>query len=733
MTLKRVEQQIDSRTITLETGKLAKLADGAVTITCGETVVLVTGVASPSLREGIDFFPLTVDIEERVYAVGRIPGSVLRREGRPSEKATLTARLTDRPLRPSFPEWFRHDVQVIATVLQVDGENQFDVHCITAASAALLLGGVPFTGPISGARVAHIRGRWVPFPTYSEMDQATMELVVAGRISDDGGDVDVLMVEAGGFEHTWRLITEEGAPKPTEDVLVEGLDEAKKIIRQLCEAQKGLAAQCEIPEREWIRTVEFEDDVLERVTAVAKDRLSGALTVASKEARNTELDKIKQETVEQLAGEFPEREKEIKAALRSIQKKTIRKRIVDDGVRIDGRGPADIRPLSAEVGLLNRAHGTGLFERGETQAMSITTLAMPRMEQYIGVDELQEKTKRYMHHYNFPPFSTGEAYPMRGPRRREIGHGALAEKAVLPVLPSEDDFPYAIRVVSEVLQSNGSTSMASTCAACLSLMDAGVPVKDIVGGIAMGLIAQDGNYVTLTDILGAEDAYGDMDFKVTGTESFVTALQLDTKTTGIPTEVLKRALDQAKDARMKVIGVMREALSAPRPELSQFAPRIMVEVIPVDKIGELIGPKGKNINEIVEKSGAQIDIEDDGRVLIASTDQETSDRALKMVRDIVNPQPMEIGQEFDGTVVKTTDFGAFVSLLPGKDGLVHISKLGRGKRVNKVEDVVKVGDRLRVKIQEIRPDGKLSLVPADEGDERSGELEDARSGGGDQE
>ncbi len=711
MAVKRVETKVDSKKIELQTGALAKQANGAVIVSCGDTIALVTAVASPHIREGIDFFPLTVDVEERVYAVGRIPGAVFRREGRPSEKGILTARLTDRPLRPSFPEWFRHDVQIIVTTLQFDGENPFDVHCITAASCALLIGGVPFAGPISGVRLAHIRGHWVPFPTDAELANATIELIVAGRVVD--GDVQVGMVEAGGFEHTYQMIAE-GAPAPTEEVVAGGLEAAKDIIRQLCELQEALAAQCDIPERTWVHSKDYEEDVLERVREAGFDRLREAFTIASKHDRNVALDEIEGEVVEKLAPEFVGREPEIKGALRALKKKIVRSRVLEDGVRMDGRGLDELRPLAADVGLLSRLHGTGLFQRGETQALCITTLAMPRMEQFIGVDELRDGTKRYMHHYNFTPYSTGEAYPLRGPNRRAIGHGALAEKAIVPTLPSVDEFPYAIRVVSEILESNGSTSMASVCGQSLTLMDAGVPVRDPVAGISIGLVSDGDRYAMLTDILGSEDNYGDMDFKVAGTADFVTAIQLDLKLTGLPVSLLAEAMQKAKAARLQILKVMHDAISGPRPELSSFAPRIVMEQIPPEKIGEVIGPKGKVINEIIARTETQIDVDDDGRILIASTDGEKAQQALKMIRDIVSPPQMEIGQEFEGKVVKTTDFGAFVNISPGKDGLVHISKLGRGKRINKVEDVISVGDTLRVKVSEIRPDGKLNLVPVSE-------------------
>ncbi|MGH2759401.1 MAG: polyribonucleotide nucleotidyltransferase [Actinomycetota bacterium] len=722
MAVKRVETQIGSKKIELQTGALAKQASGAVVISVGDTIMLVTAVASPTIREGIDFFPLTVDVEERGYAVGKIPGAVFRREGRPSEKGILTARLTDRPLRPLFPEWFRHDVQIIATTLQFDGENPFDVHCITAASCALLIGGVPFEGPISGVRMAHIRGRWAAFPTDAELENATVELVVAGR--KVGDDVHVIMVEAGGFSHTHQMIAE-GAPAPTEDVIIEGLEAAKGIIKELCSLQESLAALCDIPERTWIHSRDYEDDVLARVRDAVGTRLGDALTIVGKHERNIATDELEAEIIEKLSPELEGREKEIKAALRSLKKQVVRTMMLEEGKRMDGRGLDELRPLAADVGLLSRAHGSALFQRGETQALSIATLAMPRMEQFVGVDELRDATKRYMHHYNFTPFSTGEAYPLRGPNRRAIGHGALAEKAIVPSLPSEDEFPYAIRIVTEILESNGSTSMASVCGQSLALMDAGVPVRAPVAGISIGLVSDGDRQVLLTDILGSEDNYGDMDFKVAGTADFVTSIQLDLKLTGVPVGVLAEAMQKAKAARLEILKVMHEAIAGPRPELNATAPRIIMEHIPVEKIGEVIGPKGKIINDIIARTETQIDVEDDGRILIASADGENAQKALQMIRDIVFPPQLEIGQEFEGKVVKTTDFGAFVNISPGKDGLVHISKLGRGKRINKVEDVISVGDSLRVKVSEIRPDGKLNLVPVEEEAALVGESSDS--------
>jgi polyribonucleotide nucleotidyltransferase len=618
-------------------------------------------------------------------------------------------------LRPAFADWFRHEVQVIATVLQVDFASPYDVHCITGASAALMLGGVPFAGPIAGVRLAHIAGRWLTNPTFEDLASATIELVVAGRVNGD--DVDILMVEAGGFEHTMGLIAR-GAPRPDEHVLSAGLEAAKDPIRLLCGMQEALVGMCEVPDRTWLETLDYQPDAYELVERLVRSELESALAVVPKLERNRAVDAARTAVLAAARPEWADRSPELVNAFRSLEKRIVRARVIDRGVRVDGRAPDDIRPLGSRVGLLNRVHGSGLFQRGETQVLAVATLDMPRKGRLLDTvapldTPFPDELKRYMHNYRMPPFSVGETGRLGGPRRREIGHGALAEKAVLPVLPSEDEFPYAIRVVSEVLESNGSTSMASACASTLALMDAGVPLKGIVGGIAMGLIAEGESYVTLTDILGAEDNYGDMDFKVAGTEDVVTALQLDTKTIGIPSAVLVRALEQARRARLRVIAAMRDAISIPRAEMSPFAPRILVETIPVDKIGQLIGPKGKNINDIAARTGAQIDIEDDGRVFIAATDGHSAEDALELVRAIAKPRVLEVGEEFDGTVVKTTDFGAFVSLLPGTDGLVHISKLGRGERVKSVESVVKVGDRIRVRISEIRPDGKLSLVPSE--------------------
>jgi polyribonucleotide nucleotidyltransferase len=708
-----LEKEIGGRNIRVESGKLAGQADGAVVITLEQTQLLVTAVASKQAKEQLDFFPLTVDVEERMYAAGKIPGGFFRREGRPSEGAILTARLIDRPLRPSFPKGFRNEVHVIATILSADQINPPDVVAINGASTAVLLGGMPFEGPLGGLRLGFRNGRWLPFPTYQEVDECTFDMVVVGRINERN-EVDIMMVEAEATETAWDLI-KMGQPSPTEQVVAEGLEFAKGPIRELCELQSDFAKLAAKPVREFPTYSEYADEVLERVTSLAGEQLQHALQIANKGDRELRLDEIRDELHVHLAQEewAAEREREFPAALRSLTKKLVRQRILTEGLRIDGRKADEIRPLSAEVAVIPRAHGTGLFQRGETQVLSVATLGMLRMEQTLDTLDPDE-SKRYMHHYNFPPFSTGETGFMRGPRRREIGHGALAERAVVPVIPREDEFPYAIRVVSEVLASNGSTSMASVCGSTLALMDAGVPVHDLVAGIAMGLIHEQGQYITLTDILGAEDAYGDMDFKVAGTKEFVTALQLDTKLTGIPAEVLGRALEQAKAARLQILDAMKRALPGPRTELSELAPHIITIQIPVDKIGEVIGPKGKKINEIQAETGAEIDINDDGRIFIASKGGDGALRAREMIEQIVNPRLPEPGERFHGKVVGIREgLGAFVQV-PGssKDGLVHISKLGLGKRIDKVEDVVKMGDLIDVEVQKVdEREGKISLSP----------------------
>lgn len=702
------------KTLTFEAGKLAGLANGAVTARMGNTQVLVTATASSKPRDGADFFPLTVDIEERMYAAGRIPGSFFRREGRASEDAILACRLIDRPLRPNFPSAYRHDTHVVGTILGVDGENPYDVVALNGASAALWSSDIPFDSPVAAVRIAwSVDGTWIPFPTFEEGDAATFEMVVAGRQLDNG-DVAVMMVEAGGTEKSFEYFAD-GAPKVTEEVLASGLDASKQWIDDICELQKSLRLALGDPgQMEWIRSADYSDDVIARVREVATPRLTEVMSIADKADRDVAQDAATAEIKAELEAEMsdvPNSSKQISGAVRSVIKEIVRQRIVEEGFRIDGRATNEVRSLSAEVSLLPTAHGSGLFQRGETQVLNVTTLGMSRMEQMIDTLNPSDR-KRYMHHYNFPPFSTGEAGFMRGPKRREIGHGALAERALIPVIPNKEDFPYALRLVSDVLSSNGSTSMGSVCSSSLSLMDAGVPIAGHVSGIAMGLVHADGKYTTLTDILGAEDAFGDMDFKVAGTAETITALQLDTKIDGIPADVLANALQQARDARMQILDVMNGAIDAPREDVGAAAPKITSFEIPIDKIGEVIGPRGKVINQIQEETGADISVDDDGTVgtvAIAAVDRAVVEEAERQIRLIVNPPTANVGEVYDGRVVNITKFGAFVNILPGTDGLLHISKIGGGKRIDKVEDVLSLGDVVPVKVDDIDPNGKLSL------------------------
>jgi polyribonucleotide nucleotidyltransferase len=708
-----------SRTVRFETGRLARQAAGSVAAFLDdETMVLSATTASKQPKEHFDFFPLTVDVEERMYSVGRIPGSFFRREGRPTEDAILTCRLIDRPLRPSFVKGLRNEIQIVVTVLALNPDDLYDVLAINAASASTQIAGLPFSGPIGGVRVALIDGQWVAFPRHSELERAVFDMVVAGRIVGD--DVAIMMVEAEATTGTIDLIAS-GATAPTESVVASGLEAAKPFIRALCEAQQRLADEAAKPVGQFPVFLDYEDDVYDAVAQISADRVAQALTIVSKAEREDALDAIKADVVASLSGRFEGRDKEISAALRSVTKKSVRERVLRDKVRIDGRGPRDIRVLAAEVDVIPRVHGSALFERGETQILGVTTLNMLKLEQWL--DTLSpDNRKRYMHNYNFPPYSTGETGRVGSPKRREIGHGALAERALLPVLPTREEFPYAIRQVSEALGSNGSTSMGSVCASTMSLMAAGVPLKAPVAGIAMGLISGevDGKteYVAITDILGAEDAFGDMDFKVAGTKDFITALQLDTKLDGIPASVLAGALDQAREARLTILDVMAEAIDAPG-EMSLYAPRIITVNIPVDKIGEVIGPKGKIINQIQEDTGADITIEDDGTIFIGASDGAAAEAARAKINAIANPTMPEVGERYLGTVVKTTNFGAFVSLMPGRDGLLHISevkKLAPGKkRLENVEEVLKVGDKVQVEIKEVDPRGKLSLIPVIEG------------------
>ena len=702
------------REIRFETGRIARQAGGSATVYLDdETMLLSATTASKTPKDQFDFFPLTVDVEERMYALGRIPGSFFRREGRPSEDAILTCRLIDRPLRPSFVKGLRNEVQVVVTVMALNPDHMYDVVAINAASISTQLAGLPFSGPIGGVRVALISGQWVAFPNHSQLEEAVFDMVVAGRVVDN--DVAIMMVEAEATSRTIELI-KGGAVTPTEEVVGQGLEAAKPFIRTLCDAQLELAKLAAKPTGEFPVFLDYQSDAYEAVAAIASDDLAKALTIAGKQDRETETDRLSALVKGSLAEQFVDREKEIPAAFRSLTKKLVRQRVLRDKIRIDGRGLRDIRPLSAEVEVIPRVHGSAIFERGETQIVGVTTLNMLKMEQQL--DTLNpENHKRYMHNYNFPPYSVGETGRVGSPKRREIGHGALAERALIPVLPKREEFPYAIRQVSEALGSNGSTSMGSVCASTLALLNAGVPLKAPVAGIAMGLISDDVDgkieYVALTDILGAEDAFGDMDFKVAGTRDFITALQLDTKLDGIPASVLAGALHQAKEARLAILDVMAEAIDTP-DEMSPFAPRIISIRIPVDQIGAVIGPKGKIINQIQDETGAEISIEDDGTIYIGATDGPKAEAARAQINAIANPQMPEVGERYLGTVVKLAAFGAFISLLPGKDGLLHVSQIRKmhgGKRIENLEEVLKVGDKIQVEIGEIDPKGKLSLIP----------------------
>ena len=715
--------------VRFETGKLAKQADGSAAVYLdGDTMLLSATTAQKTPRESIDFFPLTVDVDEKMYAVGRIPGSFFRREGRPSEGAILACRLIDRPLRPAFKKGLRNEVQVVITVLALNPQVEYDVVAINAASMSTQISGLPFSGPIGGVRISLIGDQWVCFPTVDQEKEATFSMVVAGRVLA-GGDVAIMMVEAGSTEATWDLV-KAGRTAPTEEVVGAGLEAAKPFIKVLCDAQAELAAQVNKGTYDFPVFKDYEDDVWTRVNELGRDRLDAIEQIAAKLERQEAESELKHEIKDVMGAEeaFAGREGEVSGAFKAMTKQIVRGRVLSEGVRIDGRGPKDIRTLSSEVGVIPRVHGSGLFQRGETQVLGITTLNMLDMEQKL--DTLSSvKTKRYMHQYEMPPYSTGETGRIGSPKRREVGHGHLAERAIVPVLPTRDEFPYAIRQVSEAIGSNGSTSMGSVCASTLSLLNAGVPLRAPVAGIAMGLMSEtdeksgETTYLALTDILGAEDALGDMDFKVAGTSEFVTALQLDTKLDGIPADVLAQALLQAREARTTILGVIHDAIDEP-DEMSEFAPRIITVHIPTDKIGEVIGPKGKVINQIQDDTGANISIEEDGTIYIGAENGESAEAARTMINAIANPTMPEKGERYLGTVVKLTSFGAFVSLLPGKDGLLHISKLralNGGKRVEEVDDVLSVGQKLQVEITDVDDRGKLSLSPVLEDDEDEAE------------
>ena len=718
------------RTLRFETGRLAQQADGAVVAYLdGQSMVLSTTTAGSSPKENYDFFPLTVDVQEKMYSAGKIPGSFFRREGRPSAEAILACRIIDRPLRPLFPHTLRNEVQVVETVLSIDPDDSYDLIALNAASASTLISGIPFEGPVAGVRLALVDGQWIAFPRWSEREKAVFELVVAGRITKDN-DVAIAMIEAGAGKNAWHLIYDEGAVKPDEEVVAGGIEASKPFIRVICEAEQELKARAAKPTTEFQLFPEYTEEIYDRITDIAREDLSEALSIAAKLPRQERIHEIKEHVREELADEFEdmdpmEKDKELANAFKALQRSIVRRCILTQDYRIDGRGLKDIRTLSAEVDVVPRVHGSALFQRGETQILGVTTLGMLKMSQQT--DALSgPDVKHYMHQYNMPPFSTGETGRIGSPKRREIGHGNLAERALIPVLPDEEEFPYAIRQVSEAVGSNGSTSMGSVCASTLSLLDAGVPLRAPVAGIAMGLVTGevDGKpvYKTLTDILGAEDAFGDMDFKVAGTSDFITALQLDTKLDGIPADILAGALEQAHEARATILEVINECIGEPA-DMAETAPHIVSMTVPVDKIGEIIGPKGKTINEIQEKTGAEVSIEDDGTVYIASEGGKAAAKTQALIDSIVHPHIPVTGESYKGTVVKTTSFGAFVNLTSGVDGLLHISQIRNlrdGERIERVEDVLEEGDQLEVVVQNVDEHGKISLaIPGFENEDSS--------------
>ena len=683
---KQFQAVVGGKTVSFETGKLAGLAGGAVSVQLGDTMIFAAATMSPDVRPGIDFFPLTVDYEERMYAGGRIPGSFFRREGRPSEEATLTARLTDRPLRPLFPKDLRNDVQVIMYALSVDGENPIDILSINVASAALMISDVPWGGPVGAVRVGHVDGKFIINPTTAEMETSDLDLRLAGTRDA------ILMVECG-------------AKEVPEAVMVEALNIGHQALQPLIDVQEEMARQLGKAKRAYhpfMLSAVIQQPVYERAAA----RLNQIFDQGGSKAEiAAATDALRAEIVTELTTQDETLADEVKEAFEDALKKVVRQRILEQGKRPDGRGLTEIRPIWGEVGISPRAHGSGLFTRGETQVLTLATLGTPRDAQEI--DSLTGMaSKRYMHHYNFPPFSTGEVRPLRGSSRRDVGHGALAERALLPVIPTEADFPYTLRLVSEVLSSNGSSSMASVCGSTLALMDTGVPIKAPVAGAAMGLIKEGDRYAVLTDIQGMEDHLGDMDFKVAGTRDGITALQMDIKIKGITPEIMAQALAQAHEARLFILGKILEIIPQPRPDLKPFAPRITVLHIPVDKIGAVIGPGGKIIRSIQEQTGVKIDIEDDGSVFIAASDGPAAQRAREMV-EALTEVPV-VGRIYTGKVVRIADFGAFVEILPNIDGMVHISQLD-SERVNRVEDVVSMGDEITVMITNVDENGKIRL------------------------
>ena len=710
MSIDNVKVNIGNAEIGFETGKLALQAPGSVVVTSGDTTVLVTTVANKSVRDGIDFFPLTVDVEERMYSAGKIPGGFFRREGRQTEKAILACRLIDRPLRPSFKDGFRCETQIIATVLSVDNENEYDILALNAASLGLQLAGVPLESAVGAVRMSLINDNWVVQATNTELEESVFDMVVAGSLNPKG-EIDIVMVEAGATDNAFSKI-DEGSAAPSENIVADGIDMSKEFIAKLIETQKELVAKRDIPEIDWPIIEDYSEELKSQISEAFGSDIETAMAITDRSERSEKQSALEEQAVEKFLDEEDDNTKAIKLAFKSIVKNTVRDRVLSGGARLDGRTPTDIRNISAEINLLPTVHGSSLFLRGETQVLNVTTLGMSRLEQML--DTIDTVTsKRYMHHYNFPPYSTGEAYPMRGPKRREIGHGALAEKALVPVIPPKVDFPYTIRVVSEAISSNGSTSQASVCASSLSLMAAGVPIREHVAGIAMGLISKDDTYVTLTDILGAEDALGDMDFKVAGTRNVITALQLDMKIEGLPADVLRKALNQAMDARHHILDIMEGTIAEPAESLSGNAPRLETIELPKDKIGEVIGPKGKNIKKIEEETGCSVEIDDDGILTLGSTEEEAIAAGKEMVMLIIDPPEAEVGAEYDGEVVSVATYGAFINILPGRDGLLHVSRFHSSKRVNNTEAVVSVGDKIKVTVDSIE-NGKVSLSPVED-------------------
>jgi polyribonucleotide nucleotidyltransferase len=710
MSIDNVKVSIGNSEIVFETGKLALQAPGSVVVTSGETNVLVTTVANKSVREGIDFFPLTVDVEERMYSAGKIPGGFFRREGRQTEKAILACRLIDRPLRPSFKDGFRCETQIIATVLSVDNENEYDILALNAASLGLQLAGVPLESAVGAVRMSLINDNWVVQATNTEIEESVFNMVVAGSLNSKG-EVDIVMVEAGASDDAFEKI-DNGSTAPSENIVADGIDLSKEHISKLIEAQKELVSKRDIPVVDWPIVEDYPEELKTKITDEYSEKVDSITALTDRSERSEKQSELQDEVIEKFLDDETDNTKAIKLAFKSLVKSTVRNRVLTGGPRLDGRTPTDIRNISSEIDLLPTVHGSSLFLRGETQVLNVTTLGMSRLEQML--DTIDTVTsKRYMHHYNFPPYSTGEAYPMRGPKRREIGHGALAEKALVPVIPPKIDFPYTIRVVSEAISSNGSTSQASVCASSLSLMAAGVPIREHVAGIAMGLISKDDSYVTLTDILGAEDALGDMDFKVAGTRNVITALQLDMKIEGLPSDVLRGALNQAMDARHHILDIMEDTIAEPAESLSGNAPRLETIELPKDKIGEVIGPKGKNIRKIEEETGCSVEIDDDGILTLGSTEEDAITAGKEMVMLIIDPPEAEVGAEYDGEVVSVATYGAFVNILPGRDGLLHVSKFHSSKRVKNTEAVVKNGDKIKVKVDSIE-NGKVSLSPVED-------------------